>query len=51
MYDSEYLVNFVGFNIYSCIYMVCNDVYCVIYIYLLNGIVVLVNKDGLLLIL
>lgn len=34
--------NVVGFIIYSVVYMVCEDVYCVLYIYMLFGMVVVV---------
>lgn len=46
--EGDVLVNLVGFIIYSVVYMVWEDVYCVIYIYMLLGMVVVVCEDGLL---
>lgn len=38
--DSFYEINLVGYIIYSVVYEVCYDVECVLYIYIVVGIVV-----------
>lgn len=48
---SDYDVNLVGFIIYSVVYEVCEDVYFVMYLYMVVGIVVSVQCEGLLLLL
>lgn len=45
--ESEYDINLVGFIIYSVVYEVRDDVKCVLYLYIVEGVVVFILEEGL----